>query len=215
MCETKAALEAFVVNNDDLEKLESMLAEFNIFEAVGVVRQELRHSDFLAFLLDPQQNHGLEDVFLKRFLKNVLINANDSSVSVVEIDIANLKESLVQREWHNVDILIHLPESKIVCAIENKIDSWEHADQLKRYRQVIKREFPDYRAIFVFLSPEGDEPSDDRYIPFSYSEIAKLIDTIRQAYKSTLGIDVSTLMTHYIAMLRRHIVSDSEIVELS
>lgn len=50
--EERALLEAFVVDNHDLERLEALLAEFNIFEAV---RQELRHSDFLAFLLDPAQ----------------------------------------------------------------------------------------------------------------------------------------------------------------
>ena len=60
-------LEDFVVGNRDLERLEALLAEFNIFEAIGVVRQELRHSDFLAFLLDPHQSHGLGDDFLKAF----------------------------------------------------------------------------------------------------------------------------------------------------
>jgi hypothetical protein len=49
--EDRTALEKFVTNNQELERLEALLAEFNIFEAIGVVRQELRHSDFLAFLL--------------------------------------------------------------------------------------------------------------------------------------------------------------------
>jgi hypothetical protein len=53
--EDRQALEAFVVENDDLETLEGLLEQFNIFEALGVARQELRHSDFLAFLLDPRQ----------------------------------------------------------------------------------------------------------------------------------------------------------------
>lgn len=45
-------LEAFVVGNPDLERLETLLDQFNMFEAIGAVRQELRHSDFLAFLLN-------------------------------------------------------------------------------------------------------------------------------------------------------------------
>jgi PD-(D/E)XK nuclease superfamily len=32
--------------------------ELNIFKAVRLYRQEIRHSNFLAFLLSPQQNHG-------------------------------------------------------------------------------------------------------------------------------------------------------------
>ena len=66
------ALEALVVDNPDLERLEALLDQFNIFEAIGAVRQEVRHSDFLAFLLNPQQNHGLGDTFLKRLLQKVL-----------------------------------------------------------------------------------------------------------------------------------------------
>jgi hypothetical protein len=42
------ALEDFVVGNEDLERLEAMLDQFNFTEAIGVVRQKLRHSDFLA-----------------------------------------------------------------------------------------------------------------------------------------------------------------------
>ena len=54
-----ALLEALIVDNPDLERLEALLEQFNIFEALGAVRVELRHSDFLAFLLNPNQSHGL------------------------------------------------------------------------------------------------------------------------------------------------------------
>jgi len=209
-----ALLEAFVVENRDLERLEALLAEFNIFEAIGAVRQELRHSDFLSFLLDPSQNHGLGDAFLKRFLKHVVVRAADSPVSAVEIDVADLQGVKILREWRNIDILVRDDESHLVCAIENKIRSRERPGQLSRYREIVTREFPHHRALFVYLTPEGEEPSDGAYIPFSYGDIANLIDTVREVHESTLGADVSTLMRHYTAMLRRHIVSDSEIAEL-
>jgi len=51
----RRALEALVVDNPDFDRLKALLGQFNIFEAIGVVRRELRHSDFLAFLLNPQQ----------------------------------------------------------------------------------------------------------------------------------------------------------------
>ena len=60
------APECFLVGNRDLERLEVLLDRFNILEALGVVRQELRHSDFLRFLLDPRNPHGLEDDFVGR-----------------------------------------------------------------------------------------------------------------------------------------------------
>ena len=63
--EEQNLLEKFIIENVELENLESLLAQFNIFESIGAVKQELRHSDFLSFLLDPSQNHGLGDLFLK------------------------------------------------------------------------------------------------------------------------------------------------------
>ncbi len=214
MTDPRALLEAFVVENRDLERLEALLAEFNIFEAIGAVRQELRHSDFLSFLLDPSQNHGLGDAFLKRFLKHVVIRAADSPISAVEIDVADMRDAVVLREWQNIDILVHDASNHLVCAIENKVGSREHSGQLTRYRDIITYEFPDYRILFVYLTPEGDTPSDEAYIPFDYGEIADLVDTVRETHESTLGIAVSILMRHYTTMLRRHIVSDSEIAEL-
>jgi hypothetical protein len=69
------ALEDLSEVNLDLERLEALLKRFNIFEATGFIRQELRHSDFLAYLLDPKGTHGLGDAFAKRLLKRVLASA--------------------------------------------------------------------------------------------------------------------------------------------
>jgi hypothetical protein len=212
--EERALLEDFVVGNRDLEQLEALLAEFNIFEALGAVRQELRHSDFLAFLLDPRAKHRLGDAFLKRLLKYVLVSVPGPPVSAVEIDATDLGDTSVRREWQRIDILVHHPESRLICAIENKIGSTEHSDQLRRYRSIVQRHFADHRAVLIYLTPEGDEPSDDAYVPLSYRDVMEVVDAVRTSRASTLGPDVRTLMEHYTTMLRRHIVADSEIAEL-
>jgi hypothetical protein len=105
MGQDKDLLEVFVVNNRDLEQLEAMLAEFNIFEAVGMTQQEIRHSHFLAFLLNPAQNHGLGDAFLKQWLKNVLIEAEQPPVSPVDIDIAECTQWIDFKTVHRIDPL--------------------------------------------------------------------------------------------------------------
>lgn len=213
-------LENFIVDNEDLEELEAKLAEFNIFEAIGVVRQEIRHSNFLAFLLDPSQNHRLDDIFLKRFLKRVLLetdnptDTNNAKISPVDIDIADLTDSEIRREWQNIDILIHSPRNKLICAIENKIDSGEHSDQLKRYQNIIDIEYKNYRKILIYLTPEGSLASETNWRVYSHSQVVEIIDSICKSYKSTLGADIYTLMTHYSTLIRRHIVSNSEIAEL-
>ncbi|MDZ8056378.1 MAG: PD-(D/E)XK nuclease family protein [Aulosira sp. ZfuVER01] len=217
----QALLEKFIVDNEELDNLESKLAQFNIFEAIGVVRQEIRHSNFLAFLLNPSQNHRLDDIFLKQFLKQVLLeteqptNVNYANIRSVDIDIADLTDAEVKREWQNIDIFIHSSSNKLVCAIENKVDSGEHSDQLERYRKIIENQYSNYRKILIYLTPKGNQPSDENWRIYKYSNVVELIDNICTSYKSTLGGDVSTLLTHYSTLIKRHIImSDSELAEL-
>lgn len=209
-------LEGLVVDNPDLERLEGLLDQFNIFEAVGVVRQELRHSDFLAFLLNPQQPHGLGDVFLKSLLQKVLQGARgaDLPINLIDLDVWSLEETTVQREWRNIDILLLNEEKKLAVIIENKVGASEHSEQLDRYHQTVEQNYPGYSIIGVFLTPEGESPSDARFLTVSYCTVADLVESLVTRRESILGSDIKTVMTHYAQMLRRHIVSESEIAEL-
>ena len=66
------ALTALQADAQELEWIDNLLGQFNIFEAIGFVHQETQHSRFLAFLLDPRQNHRLDDRFLRGFLHEAL-----------------------------------------------------------------------------------------------------------------------------------------------
>ena len=145
----RKALEALVVDNPDLERLEALLDQFNIFEAIGAVWQELRHSDFLAFLLDPQQNHGLGDTFLKRLFQKVLVSTESDRMPItpIDLDVWSLDEVFVRREWQNIDILLEDESHKLAIIIENKIGSSEHSDQLRRYYQYVHHQHPDWSII--------------------------------------------------------------------
>lgn len=208
-------LQALVVENPDLERLESLLDQFNIFEALGVVKQELRHSDFLAFLLNPRQPHGLGDTFVKRLLqKSLALSRRPQSINAIDLDIWDLDDVEVRREWANVDILIVDEAHRLVVVIENKVFTGEHSGQLQKYSQLVSQHFPGYRALNLFLTPVGDEPSDSDYIAISYDLICRLIEEMVVARSSTLGHEVLTVLRHYTQMLRRHIVNESEIAEL-
>lgn len=78
-------LERLIVANAQLERLESLIKKFNLFVALGVVHHEVRHSTFLAYLLDPNQNHGLGSLFLKRFLQAAM--ASNPLVGFTPVDI--------------------------------------------------------------------------------------------------------------------------------
>ena len=55
----KTNLERFVIENEPLERLESRLSEFNIFETLGIQHYEIRHSNTLAYWMNPSESHGL------------------------------------------------------------------------------------------------------------------------------------------------------------
>ena len=100
-----------IIDNQDLDSLESKLSGFNIFEAIGVVRQEIRHSNFIAFLLDPFENHRLGDLFLKKLLICVFLKRENPPLSPIGIDIADFEDVEIRREWRNIDILIYSPST--------------------------------------------------------------------------------------------------------
>ncbi len=212
---TKDILESLVIDNDDLILLESKLSGFNIFEAVGMTRQEIRHSYFLSFLLNPSEAHYFGDIFLKRFLIAALTSFENPPFSTIEIDVASLEDAEVRREYKSIDILIVLPSEKIVVAIENKVDSAEHSNQLHRYRETVEIDFREYRRLLIYLTKDGDFASDQgNWHPLDYGIIAKCIDDTCSRYGAKINNDVQSLMAHYSNLIKRHIMPDSEIAQL-
>lgn len=214
--EAIAALEAFVVDNDDLVQLEERIGKFNIFDALGIVRAEIRHSNFLGWLLDPADTHGTGQLFLRAVLMDILHRApNDiRPLSPVEIDGRDLAGVEVRREQDHIDILIAADDPKIVVAIENKIDSDEHSNQLERYRDAVTKRYPDHDALYVFLTREGDEPSDEQWSPYSYADLHASLSRVRRLNDNAIGDDVLVFLDQYLRMIGSRFMDDPKIDEL-
>lgn len=212
----RAELTRLVVENDDLDRLEALLSEFNLFEAIGAVRRELRHSDVLAFLLDPTAAHGLNDTFLRRLLQRALARAEPGRfpITPVELDVAEMEDSDVRREWGRIDVFVLDKRNQLAVILENKIDTGEHADQLRRYWEHVAHEHPNFKVVGLYLTPDGEPASDPNYISVDYRLIAELVDDIVTTRVSVLGPDVRVLLAHYSQLLKRYIVTDSEIADL-
>lgn len=209
-------LEDFVLNNPELEQIEKMLTTFNIFETLKIERAEIRHSNMLAWLLNPNENHGIGESFVRQFLKYIVFENRASlpSTSLIEFETSSFSDLEIRREWNNIDLLLILNEQlkRYVVAIENKILSEEHSNQLQQYRQIIEDEFgKDSKPLLVFLTPEETSPSDEHWLTFSYSRIADLLDDLLKYNKETLSESIYTFILHYVAILRRYIVGKSEI----
>ena len=214
----KVTLEQFLLDNQDLEHLESLLAEFNVFEITDIVRAEVRHSNVLSWLLSPKANHGLGDQFLRLFLKHLFSNNRESiksQVTFFDIEVFDLDDIEIRREWRRIDVLMVSPLNKLVVAIENKVDSGEHDSQLERYHGIITREFPDYHRLFTYLTPEGNIPSDEgNWIIFDYSSINSIISKLLETRKTVMSESVYDFLNQYCTILRRYVMPNSEIAEI-
>ena len=209
-----AALEAFVVDNDDLLALESHIGRFNIFDALGIARP-IRHSNFLAFILDPAESHGQGQLFLKALLMDLLKQAPPERrpLSPIDLDGTDLRGIVVRREWEHSDLLITCREPPFVVAIENKVDAHEHDDQLRRYKEKVRQRHSK-PPLFVYLTPNADEPSDGDWMPYSYTDIYGVFMRVLTTYRNAIGEDVLVFLDHYLNLIGTRFMNDPKIDEL-
>lgn len=208
-------LEKLIGNNPDLERLEAIVADFNPFVAMGWTHQEIRHSAFLRWFLDPKETHGLGSYPLRVFLMEILSGGMDSNVpNVFDADTWDLDGTIVQAEWENTDIFVRNDSEQFFVLIENKVRTSEHSNQLKRYREAVTAHYPMHKGIFIYLTPSGEIPSDEEYQTLGYPQLVACVDRVTERRKSQLSDEVRNFLIQYVELVRRHVVEDSEIQEL-
>ena len=204
-----------LLKNEDFDKLDLGLKNPNIFQILRITKNEIRHSNFLSWLLDPNESHKLGDIFLKRFLREVFSSDKFGDIDQVDVEGMDLSKVEIQREWKNIDILIKL-ENVVVC-VENKVLSKEHSNQLKRYKEIIENQFPNHHQTFVYLTPEGDTSEDESetYEPISYEFIVESLDRIISVYGESLNEQVKNYIKDYITIIKRELMGTDKLTELS
>jgi len=218
--ELRRHLDAFLVDNLELEALNARLAQFNLFRVLKIEKAEIRHSHMLAWLLTPGESHGLGSLFLRRFLSRLLMENENVEVSLTpaKVELMPLDDVEVLREWHNIDILVHSATGNWSLIIENKVKARESPTQLERYRKTVEKEFPGVEIVPVFMTLEGDEPSDEGqaqgYVSLGHSQILEIAERIAAQHRSRIPSDATILIDHYLAILGRLTMSDPELVDL-
>jgi hypothetical protein len=131
-------------DDPDFNSIHRRMSLFNVFEAVGAVRAELRHSNFLAYLLSPNRPHGLGARVLIALIRSILTRmpAEHRPIMALELLTSDVDDAIVYRERDNIDILIELPTLEFVVAIENKVDSKAGDGQLERYSEYLRGFLP-------------------------------------------------------------------------
>ncbi len=213
-----AALERFVIENDDLLELEQIIGRFNVFDALGVVTAEIKHSNFLAWLLDPGESHGQGDLFLRAWLLDLVRCAREQGIEppidAIDLDGSELRGIEVRREHERIDLLITGKEPAFVIAVENKLRAGEHGDQLARYQSWVNSAYPDARRMYVYLTLAGQTPSELGWVCYSAPQLHRVLSRTRRSFGSSIGNDVSVFLDHYLSLLDTRLMDNKNIESL-
>jgi hypothetical protein len=211
MIESESELLACLDALGEFERVHSLFSRFNLFEAVNMARQEIRHSRFLAYLLEPSQSHGLDDRFLRAVIMAAADNHADLRVSKLHLAIADYSNARVYCERDHFDISVEVPDLELLFVIENKIGSDEHEDQLKGYREKAKALYPKHLFFGCFLTAEGYDGDDAEWARLSYTDIARALKKLSP--DGALRPDVKMAIDHYVELIEKRIMPSKELIE--
>ncbi len=195
------------------EQRHELVDTFNFFEAVGMARQEIRHSRFLAFLLNPLAPHGLGEYFLRSLLDTVMKAADSPVMSRLDVMLADLKMAEVYTERDHFDITVWLPKQELLMVIENKVGASESNQQLSKYRERVQNQYPEKKFCGVFLTPDGYDGQDLDWIPIGYATIYDQLQALLHDPIVSVNADVSLAIKHYSHLIRKYIVVDKKLIE--
>lgn len=200
-------LDGFLAAIADLELL---IAErdkrdgFNIFEVMGVVNAEIRHSNTIAWLMDPQGGHGLGG----RVLAGLIEHAEGTPPK-------NMGGFSIKREADHIDILAVSSKDRMTLAVENKVWSGEHDDQLGRYRRVIEKKYPGWEHLYLYLTPNDDAPESREdaaiWTTLGYGDLVEIVSASMEGVG--LPEKARNVVEDYLECIRRHILGDDELRE--
>ena len=204
-----------LLKNEEFDKLDLGLKNPNIFQILKISKNEIRHSNFLSWLLDPKGSHKLGDIFLKRFLREVFSSDKFQDIDQVDVEGMDLTKVEVLREWRNIDLLLILKE--VVACEENKVHSKEHSNQLKRYQEITDNQIPNPKKTFVYLNPDGDssENETELFHQVSYGFIVESLERIVSVFGESMNQNVKNYIKDYTTIVKRELMGTDQLTELS
>ena len=212
-----------------LEELaEQQRSEFDALDFIGRLRlgsgsnlwsDEEFHSNLLAWILDPRESHGIGRSFLTNFLRETCAQSRVQDADWTHANIIREWPNEVDGVWGYLDILILNESEQILCAIENKVFSSEHSEQLTRYRKALADSYPDFTRHHVFLTPRGTlayrEEERKHWTPASYAVVLDILLQMVSDNGNPVKEDTRSFLRQYATTLRRNIVPETSIAQLA
>lgn len=203
--------------SSNLDKIDFELKAFNPFNVLNVEEYELRHSNFLSWLLNPIGSHTTDDYFLKRFILQLEQIADNQKI---KLQLKDLSDTKIYRERDNIDILIVNHEEKFVICIENKINAGRSGrNQLVRYAEIVKSEWSEkgYDTYFVFLTKHQqklfDKEIDIGYENIVYETVISILTNLLNDI-SNLDLKIIDFISFYIENYKQNFMNNENELSL-
>lgn len=181
----------------------------NIFDILGETRAELKHSNFLAWLLQPGNLPGVGDGMIRQLLRQLQQAGETLPLTALELLLGDLSDLTVSREYQHIDLLLRSAKLRLTLIIENKIDTGQHNDQLARYMAIAKREGgDDQRYIGLYLTKTGDDPQNADYCALSYAQVYAAATAILPQVTDT---KTKAYLSDYLDIVRSDIMADEQL----
>jgi hypothetical protein len=194
----------------------------NIWEILGVSRKEAAITQFLAWLLDPQEQHS----FGSRFLKYLVIGAlktdkgKQIDLSPIEVAVMDLSAAEIHTEhWldrRRCDILVYSEHGGFLCIIENKVGGRESKEQTRYYYEHSFVEFSEEvcpKRVYIYLSPDGTLPESEYFVPLSYQVVLDGLKELQDDQQ--ISETEKFLLCQFQESLRRSVAMDQKTRDLA
>ena len=152
--------------------------KFNFFQAIAFfesLKAEDRMSCVFAYLLNPDQTHGQQDLFLTAFLSHLRENEKTQSPvkRILPDGSTDWSDVRVSREaptthieafkWIDIEINMLVDGTRVGIAIENKPWAEDQDKQLTDYAEHLQKKY-DGRFNLIYLTPTGEEDPSEHSI---------------------------------------------------
>lgn len=214
-------LNTFLKDIDILEGLNNLETEDNLFDILKISEAEIRHSNVLAWLLDPQKSKEVGKFFLRKLF--ILMMDRMETFNAADLTVDNFDDVEVRREWLHTDILVILRkkgEPNFVFCIENKVNSKQGKEQLETYRKCLESQ-PEFKEVvkkkricYLFLRVKDESPNDKNWIEIDYNDVGKILN--EALTRCSMSQDSRYFITQYLSTLRKKgMMDDQEMMDLA
>ncbi|MCQ6265126.1 PD-(D/E)XK nuclease family protein [Fictibacillus sp. WQ 8-8] len=211
-------------HSKEFAALHQKFHQFNPLKVLRVDQFEIRHSNVLAWLLDPSENHKLGSFFVSKLLSRLVtrVENEDKTENFQFLDYLDHSYGNVEvyREVKTttgryIDLVVVDTTQKLVLVIENKFHTGESLGQLDDYITYARSIYVNYTIVPVFLTLNSDAPSHKDFWVLDYSDILEMLSLHLELNHEAIPDNVYSFLLNYTEILREELILDETSIQLA